>query len=184
MQSVQERVTAMSEYTVKRTGPFWKADVFLGSEIIATLRKGEGISFVVETKSGGGFLLDPRVNGTIKPFSITASERSNGNIVLKIRNHLFSHNGAMYIMKNVPEGTPTRNHLLGRKFICRLVNFPFTNPDEVDAHTSERLGRHRGIKVGEMSGLGINGHKVILEKELEDIGLPLSTASYLIYASG
>jgi hypothetical protein len=176
-----------SDYTVKRTGAFWEADVSLGREKIATVGKGEGVKFLVRMVDGGkGFLLDPRVNGAIKPFSITAYEGQNaeGKIVLKIRNNLFSHKGNMYIMKNVPEGRLAKDHALGKKYICRLVNFPFKSPDDVDVHTSERLARHRGIKVGEMSGLGIVGHKVQLDEELEDIGVPLSVASYLIYAAG
>lgn len=176
-----------SEYTVKRTGAFWEADVSLGAEKIAAIRKAGDYKFSVQMTNGGeGFLLDPRINGKIKPFSITAYEgqSTEGKIVLKIRNSLFSHHGQMYIMKNVPEGRLPKDHALGKKYICRLVNFPFTNPDDVDVHTSERLGRHRGVDVGEMSGLGLVGHKVKLESELEDIGVPLSSASYLLYASG
>jgi hypothetical protein len=175
-----------NEYIVKRTGAFWEADVLLDKKPVAKLTKGDGIAFLVKGKDGSAFFLDPRVNGKIRPFSmiIYQGERPGGNIVLKIRNNLFSHNGQMYLMKNVPEGRKARDHLLGPKYITRLVNFPFEDPDDVDVHTSERLGRHRGVKVGEMSGLGINGHIVKVDGELDDIGLPLSVASYLIYASG
>jgi hypothetical protein len=37
--------------------------------------------------------------------------------------------------------------------------------------------------VGEVSGLGIDGHHVKVEKELEDIGLQLAASSYLIYST-
>ena len=103
----------------------------------------------------------------------------------KIENNLFCHNGQIYMMNNLPEGRLTRDHLSGSRLISRLVNFPCKNLDEVDHEIWQRLGRHRGFQVGEMSGFGrTGGHKVKLEPELEDIGVPLSAASYLIYSTG
>jgi hypothetical protein len=182
----------LREYLVRRTGAFYEADVLLDGKQIAKLGRGEKFTYRVDRITGGNcYVLDPRVDGRIRPFSMLAYEEETSSsinqekkIALKIINNLFSHDGKMYIMKHVSEGSYPKKHMLGSKHICRLVNFPFDKPEEVDVATSERLGRHRGIKVGEMSGLGITGHKVTLEDELEDIGLPLAVSSYLIYASG
>jgi hypothetical protein len=172
-----------SEYTVKRTGAYYEASVICDGKSVARLGKKEPYKFDLQTTDGSkDYVLDPKVDGRIRPFSIAALDQDK--VVLKILNSLFAHGGQMYLMKNVPEGNLPRNHLLGVKFITRLVNFPFQTPEAVEIQTLDRLGRHRGVRVGEMSGLGITGHKVKLESELDDIGLPLSAASYLIYASG
>jgi ABC-type transporter Mla subunit MlaD len=43
--------------------------------------------------------------------------------------------------------------------------------------------RFRGVPVGDVSGLGINGYHVKVEKELEVIGLLVAASSYLIYST-
>jgi hypothetical protein len=43
--------------------------------------------------------------------------------------------------------------------------------------------RFREVPVGEISGLGIQGHHVKVDKELEDIGLLIAARSYLIYST-
>jgi hypothetical protein len=89
------------------------------------------------------------------------------------------------MMNNLPEGRLSGEHFSGSRFISRLVNFPFKDDSEVDPKTWERLRRYRGLQVGEMSGFGrTGGHKVKLEPELEDIGVPLAVASYIIYSRG
>jgi len=88
------------------------------------------------------------------------------------------------MFKSIPEGKSMRHHLSGTKYICRLLNFPYHDIDGIDAETRERLIKHRGIDLGTFSGLGKLKHEVKLNDELADIGLPLSAASYLLYATG
>jgi hypothetical protein len=156
---------------------------------IGTLRHDNDQSFLVETANEGIFSLDLRVNGRIRPFSIVAYQEQNENrlktksVVLRILNNLFFHKGQMYLIRNIREGTFLGNYVFGPRLICKLVNFPFKRQEEIDSETWERLGRYRGIRVGEISGLRSRGHNVTLEAELEDIGIPLSGATYLIYSS-
>lgn len=103
--------------------------------------------------------------------------------VLKINDHIFLGDGNFYMLGGIPEGGNPKHHLVGSKYICRLTNFPFSHPDQVDAETKNRLKKHRGIPVGEFSGLGANGFHITLENELGKIGLPLAASTYLIYSS-
>ncbi len=159
---------------------------------MGNISKNNKLDFVIRSISGRElFLLTPKVDGEIRPFSIAAYELEQsdssskiGNQILKIKHSLFWHNGSFYMMRNLPEGRVS-DHLSGTGFISRLANFPFKNDGEIDPATWQRLHRYRGIEVGEMSGLGsTGGHKVKLQPELKDIGIPLSAASYLIYAMG
>lgn len=129
------------------------------------------------------WILNRRINGEIRPFSIVVSKGNDSKEVLKIDDHIFLHNGSFYIIGGIPEGGIPRHHLVGSKFICRLTNFPFSHPDQVDAETKNRLKRHRGVPVGEFFGLGSNGFHIKLESELDGIGLPLAASTYLIYSS-
>jgi len=54
---------------------------------------------------------------------------------------------------------------------------------DLDHHIKHKLRRYRGVAVGEVSGLGIDGHHVKVEKELEGIGLLIAASSYLIYST-
>ena len=72
---------------------------------------------------------------------------------------------------------------MGSKHICRLTNFPFSHPDQIDAEAKNRLKKHRGVSVGEIFGLGSRGFHVKLEDEVNEIGLPLAACAYLIYSS-
>jgi hypothetical protein len=54
---------------------------------------------------------------------------------------------------------------------------------ELDYHIKHLLRRFRDLPVGEASGLGIDGHHVRIDKELEDIALLVATSSYLLYSS-
>ena len=140
--------------------------------------------------------MTPRVDGEVRPFSMIAYETKGGDTqetnntidgkeVLKIRNNLFWYNGSLYMLNSLPEGKLPRDHITGIRFISKLVNFPYNSHQEIDPETWERLGRHRGQQVGELSGLGrSDGHKVKLASELEGIGIPLAAASYLIYSTG
>lgn len=75
------------------------------------------------------------------------------------------------------------------KYIGRLDGFPYSELSEVDHQDytlRDKIKRFRGKPVGETSGLGIepSGHRVKLDKELEDVGLFIAAISYLLYASG
>ena len=103
--------------------------------------------------------------------------------VLTIREHLFKHREKFYMLTNHPEGKHWNEYLSGPRHISRLDNFPYTELAELDHHIRHRLRRFRGIPVGEASGLGIDGHHVRVDKELEDIGLLIAASSYLLYAT-
>ena len=143
---------------------------------------------MLESENGYIFRLTPKVDGAIRPFSFEVYEENSADseraMILKIKDNLFSHHNEMYIMRGVPEGRPMSKHILGARSICRLVNFPFKTLDEIGHETKTKLTRLRGAEVGEISGYGTKGHKVKLSYELEDIGIPLSAASYLMYSTG
>ena len=132
------------------------------------------------------WLLNRRVDGEIRPFSIVVLRTDTADfeeIVLKIKDHIFLHNGYFYMLGGIPEGRSPRHHLMGSKHICRLTNFPFSHPDQIDAEAKNRLKKHRGVSVGEIFGLGSRGFHVKLEDEVNEIGLPLAACAYLIYSS-
>ena len=87
------------------------------------------------------------------------------------------------MLTNHPEGKHWNEYLSGPRHISRLDNFPYTELAELDHHIHHKLRRFRGIPVGEASGLGIDGHHVRVDKELEDIGLLIAASSYLLYAT-
>lgn len=129
------------------------------------------------------YRLDPRVDRAISPFSTTIYE-GDGKILLRIKSGVFSYIGKIYLFKSLPEGKSMKGHLSRSKYICRLDNFPYHDVDEIDRETRERLNRYRGVDVGRLSGLGKLGHKVTIDEELREIGLPLAAASYLLYSTG
>jgi len=173
------------DYLVKRTGNPSEAEIFQSGRLVAHLvnasQNGQVISRL-KTEDGCIFELDPRVDGVISPFSFQIYD--DGRPVLKIKSGVFSLDGKVYVFKSLPEGVSMKGHLSGTKSITRLDNFPYKNVDEIDPETRGKLLRYRGIEVGKISGLGTRGHKVILDEELSDIGLPLSAASYLMYSTG
>jgi hypothetical protein len=132
------------------------------------------------------------IDGAIRPFSIivffvndkySSENRSSKEYVLKIKDNLFHHNGKFYSFGGIPEGRLPKDHLMGSKIICRLVNFPFSTLEDVDLETKHHLRRYRGIYVGEFFGIGSTGFHVKLEEELADIGLPLTASTYLLYST-
>jgi hypothetical protein len=134
------------------------------------------------------WLLSRKVEGEVRPFSIAAFRTSSDDLkdaeeVLKIKDHLFVYGGHFYMLGGIPEGGIPKNNLLGSKYICKLPNFPFSHPDQVDADAKNRLKKHRGVPVGEFFGLGSRGFHVKLDDELNRIGLPLAASTYLIYSS-
>jgi hypothetical protein len=183
------------EYVVKRTGGPSDATIEKNGKTIGDIHRENGFFVVVDRTSGKTFKMTARVDEEVRPFSMIVYETKGDNQetdniinekeVLKIKNNLFWHNGNIYLMNSLPEGELPRDHITGTRFISKLVNFPYNSHQEIDPETWERLGRHRGQQVGELSGLGrTGGHRVKLASELEDIGVPLAAASYLIYSTG
>jgi hypothetical protein len=113
--------------------------------------------------------------------------KNNGHIiskdVLTVREHLFKYKDKFYMLTNHPEGKHWNEYLSGIRYISRLDNFPYSDLSDLDHHIKHKLRRYRGVAVGEVSGLGIDGHHVKVEEELEDIGLLIAASSYLIYST-
>jgi hypothetical protein len=178
-----------SEYVIKGSKP-WEAKIFLDDKQIAEIKKGEkNLNFRLISKDGHEWILTNNVHGEFRPFSISVlkqnrSKEDASTEVLTIREHLFKHRGKFYMLTNHPEGKHWNDYLSGPRYICRLDNFPYSDLTELDHHIRHRLRRFRGVPVGEASGLGIHGHHIKVDKELEDIGLFIAASSYLIYSTG
>ena len=175
----------MIEYSVKRSGKASDAVISRGGQRVATLRGEGGLLVRLESTAKENWTLDPRVHGEVRPFSmnVTASA-APGKAVLTIRNHVFFHNSKAYILTAVPEDVHPADHVLGKRHVSRLDKFPFSRLEDVDLQTWGRLRSHRGVSVGTMDGLGLEEFHVSLSQELQDIGLQLSAASYLLYSAG
>jgi len=172
------------EYVIRRTGSPKDADILQSGKLIAHLEKENVMETFLRAEDGSRiFHFDPKVDGVISPFSMTVYDKA-GKVTLKIRTNCFSHGNQIYMFKSLPEGKSMKHHLSGSKYICRLLNFPYHDINEIDPETRERLSRHRGVDVGTLSGLGKLKHEVKIGDELADIGLPLSAASYLLYSTG
>jgi hypothetical protein len=186
-----QRSTFAAEYLVTRPGRSWDAKVFESGEEVAEIQKGEGPTSVMKTKGGETLILSRTVNGEIKPFSLEMTVLKSGEAqggeggitAFTIRDHLFEHHGKIYMLTNSPQGRPLREFLLGKRYICRLDNFPSSRLAEMDHETRSSLRRFRGVPAGEMDGIGTEGHHVRLSEELEDIGMPLAAACYLLYST-
>jgi hypothetical protein len=142
------------------------------------------------------------VDGQRRPFSyaVRNSIKNNttremniphgGEDVFTVREQLFQHKGKFYMLASHPEGKSWKDYInSSTRYVSRLDNFPYSNLADVDhGHYTLRhkIKRLRGTSVGEAKGLGQEegGHRVRLDKELEDIGLFIAAISYLLYASG
>lgn len=196
-----------SEFTIKKGPTHWDARIFSkNGEEIAAITKGEGLEFkLISRKDNREWVLTNRVDGQRRRFSFSVSEaekkeetRMEGrgpvledNVLLTIQDNIFMHNGKFYMFANHPEGKSWHDYVNSPvRYISRLDNFPYSSVSEMDEnkhHQSLRykLKRFRGVSVGEASGLGATpgGHYVKVNDELDDIGLFLAAASYLMYAS-
>ena len=173
------------EYSVKRSGKPSDAVISQGGKRVATL-SGEGdLLFRLESETEGSCTLNPRVQGEVRPFSmrVTASS-APGEPVLTIRNHVFFHDSKAYILTAIPEDVHPAEHALGRRHVNRLDKFPFSRLEDIDLQTWGRLRSQRGVSAGTIDGLGLEEFRVSLSQELQDIGLQLSAASYLLYSTG
>jgi hypothetical protein len=202
---------AISDFVVKKDpgGPGAVATVFLAGSKIAEIRKeDQGYRLVRLGDGQEEWLLSNRVHGEPRPFSfsvrrVTAKKDgganrppSNGDDeeeeegeVFVVRDQLFKHNGKFYMLANQPAGRHWSEHMLSPvRYIGRLDGFPYSELAEVDYQDRDlrdKIKRLRGTPVGEASGLGIeeSGHRVRLDRELEDVGLFIAAISYLLYAS-
>jgi hypothetical protein len=155
-------------------------------EQVAEVRPREGGTYSLAASGGEAWTLSSRVEGEVRPFSMAVTRKEGsgaGEAVLTIRDHLFIHGSRFYLVGGIPRERRAREFLRGARFICRLDNFPFPSLAEVDQETKSRLRRHRGEVVGEFGGLGRDGHRVEIADELEEIGMPLAAACYLLYSS-
>ena len=175
----------MTEYSVRRSGRPSDAVISQGREKVATLHGERGAIFKLESATEGSWTLDPRVHGEVRPFSmnVTASG-APGKAVLTIRNHVFFHSGKAYMLTAIPEDVNPAEHVFGRRHVNRMDRFPFSSLEDVDLQTWGRLRNNRGISVGTIDGFGPEEFRVALADELQDVGLPLSAASYLFYSTG
>ena len=179
----------VADYIGKETRNPWRIRIYIEEADLREIRVGEDLTYVLTAKNGNEWTLNARVHGEIRPFSMTVSQlkahethdATSGLTVLTIRDHLFLHNRKFYMFGAAPKGRPLREFLVGKKYICRLDNFPLTDLTEINLETTERLRRFRGAPVGEYEGLGKEGHRVRLLGELEEIALPLAASCYLLY---
>jgi hypothetical protein len=181
----------VADYIVKAVDRLRGAIIFIDGKAVARMRTRHDLSHVLVAKNGNEWALTARVNGEVRPFSMTAKQLKAldaqdvkpGTTVLTVRYHVFLHNSKFYMLGAAPEGRPLGEFLVGKKYICRLDNFPFSDLTEIDLETMEKLKRFRGAPVGEYEGLGKEGHRVRLSDELEEIGLPLAASCYLLYST-
>lgn len=174
-----------TEYVVLHTVAD-RAKVLQDNEEKGLLRKtGENKVFEFLAKEGGQNLrLTNEVDGALRPFSIVCFS-SDAEVRLKIKDHIFLHSERFYsVGLAAPVDASQKDLITGSKFICRLVNFPFSQVEGIDEETKHQMKRHRGIAVGSINGLGADGYHVKLYgEELQDVGLPLTTATYILYTT-
>ena len=175
----------MTQYSVRGGGRPPDAIIWREGEKVATLR-GEGNLLVrLESTAKESWVLDPRVHGEVRPFSMNVTTSGpDGEAVLTIRNHVFFHSSKAFMLTSIPEDVHPRNHIFGKRHVSRLERFPFSRLEDIDLQTWGRLRNQRGVSVGTFEGLGMDEFRVFLSQELEDIGLPLSASSYLLYSTG
>ena len=185
--------TLSTEYILKQTASTKDARVYQNeNEVGRLLVEGKGLFKLIGFENQSWRLCN-KVDGEVRPFSMIvyvsgtaeylAPNTPEEEYVLKLKDHLFQHNGSFYSLGGIPEGRPAKDHIIGSKTICRLVNFPFSHIEEVDQETKHHLKKFRGIYVGEFFGLGPTGFHVKLDNELYEIGLPLAASTYILYST-
>jgi hypothetical protein len=185
------------DYVVIHSSPR-SARILRNQEDEATLQKEGESSFYLENKVGGQrWKLIAKVAGIVRPFSISCYEmQSDGmkkegddapseSLSLRVKDNIFLHNQNFYsIGEALPVDGLQEGHFIGSKPICRLLNFPFSDLDQIDEETKHQMRRHRGIAVGNIHGLGADGyHLELYGEELSDIALPLVACTYLLYTT-
>jgi hypothetical protein len=197
-----------SEFTIKKGSTHWDARIFSkNGEEVAAITKGEGLEFkLTSRKDNREWVLTNKVDGQHRRFSFSVNlvekneqtriegrgpAQEDTNALLTIKDNIFMHNGKFYMLANHPEGKSWHNYVSSPvRYISRLDNFPYSNVSDMDENKHHqnlrhKLKRFRGIAVGEASGLGAapEGHRVKVDDELDDIGLFIAAASYLMFAS-
>jgi len=197
-----------SEFTIKKGSTHWDAKIFSkNGEEIAAITKGEGLEFkLISRKDNREWALTNKVDGQHRRFSFSVNvvekkgeNRTKGrgptiedtNALFTIKDNIFVHNGKFYMLANHPEGKSWHNYVNSPvRYISRLDNFPYSNVSDMEENKHHqnlrhKLKRFRGVPVGEAFGLGVtpDGHQVKVNDELDDIGLFIAAASYLMFAS-
>jgi hypothetical protein len=185
-----ESVSAMTDYSIERSSSSNAAKIFVDGAQVAEMQGPKDSTFMLTANDGSCWLLSPRVNGEMTPFSMTVKKLVGATLdadawspLLTIKNHLFLYAGRFYMFNGIPEGRPLREFLVGKKYICRLDSFSFANLSEIDRESWVSLRRLRGVSVGDFERLGTNGYHVRLSTELQPAGLPLASSSYLLYST-
>ncbi|MDG6938144.1 MAG: hypothetical protein JRN42_06355 [Nitrososphaerota archaeon] len=160
------------------------AKVFSGGREVATISSEGRASFAIHSEAFGEWRIELRDSGEIRPFSAEVTDTKSKGVMLKIKNHLFFYKGAAYLLTGIPEDVRPIDHILGKRHISRLDSFPFSSLKDVDRETWGRIRLHRGSSAGEIDGDGPQEFKVALSNELDEIGIQLSAALYLLYTSG
>jgi hypothetical protein len=191
------------EFIVKRESKQWNAKILSNNEIIAEVKKGEGPDFrLIQPQDGREWVLTNKIDKEHRRFSFSVRNIENkkqgngGDTVFTVLDHIFKHNGKYYMLACNPQGKLWQEYVDANiRYICRLDNFPFPDMTEGGAGSEDgglqhhdlrqKQKRFRGVPVGETSGLAIEelGHRVKVDKELEDVGLFLAAISYLMHAS-
>ncbi len=160
--------------------------VYCDNKEIGEIHETIEMTYVLISNKEEKWILSPKVHGEIRPFSMSVLKSDlvsdKTNEVLVIHSHLFKHKNNFYMINITPEGMPLRETLKGPKYICRLKHSPVSNIEEIDQKSKIRLRWLRGFPVGEIEGIGTNGHKIKLSNELKDIALPLATSCHLMFA--
>ena len=145
----------MPGIVVKRLGGPSDAVLFCDGRETGRLAADGSARFKLTSEKNGAWSLDRRIHGEVRPFSMSVTQANGPSVpVLAMRNHIFFHNGKAYFFTGVPEDARPGDQFHGRRHINRLDTFPFSSLEDVDSETWGRLGRHRGVSVGTIEGLG------------------------------
>lgn len=179
-----QQISYAVDYLVRTAARPKEAIILKSGREVAALSEKDRSTHLLRAGERQEWIISRKVHDRLVPFSVEIIDAKSGEMILVILHHLFSHRGCTYMITNSPQGRPLREFILGSRYICRLDAFPYRDISEIDKETWSRVRSYRGVQVGEMSGLGKEGHHVQLTDELDDIGLQLSAACYLLYSTG
>lgn len=192
-----------SEFIIKKKRKEPEALIFSGKEQIAKIKKNEALDFkLIRYKDKQEWVLSNNVDGRRRPFSysvrkviVNHSSRGDDKSVLSeeilvVREQLFEHKGKIYMLSSHPAGRTWNDYINNSKrYISRLDSFPYetlSTADHDDYKLRHKIKRLRGTAVGEAMGLAQEegGHRVRLNKELNEVAIFIAAVSYLLYAAG
>jgi hypothetical protein len=196
-------VTMSSEWIIKKKAKEPEAIIFSGKSQIAKIKKNKAFDFkLIRYKDNQEWILSNIVDGRRRPFSYgvrkaTINHSTHGDNkpklsgeILIIREQLFEHKGKIYMLASHPTGKMWNDYVnSSTRYISRLDGFPYKTLSDVDHDDymlRHKVKRLRGTPVGEAMGLALEqgGHRVRLDKELDEIALFIAAVSYLLYAAG